>query len=98
MRMPDKNLDGKKSLFRASQSLGSISSLFSASSKKKSPGLSHPSTTKHSESSKSAEMLSTKKNLHSDTSEDSDDDDEETTEISKSEDNVSPFIAKRYLK
>lgn len=89
MRMPDKNMDHRKSLFRGSQSLGSISSIFSATTRKKSPA-SH-NVTKKLEKSKSEETLN--KNTDIDTS-DSDDD---TTEISKSEPKVSPFIAKRYL-
>lgn len=102
MRMPDRNIDEKKSLFRGSQSLGSISSLFSGTSRKKSPiSASRVINKKHSEMSKSEEMLTSKRNIHqSDTSEDDDDEDSEddTTEISKSNDNVSPFTAKRYLK
>ncbi|XP_022914279.2 CBY1-interacting BAR domain-containing protein 1 isoform X2 [Onthophagus taurus] len=105
LRLPESssNTQGKRSLFRASQSLGSLSSIFSTP-KKKFPGV--PTTTKNSgmrdkRMSKSEEILDSSK----------DEDDESYSEASKSDysdesdtskgdvdDNVSPFIAKKYLK
>lgn len=96
--MPEKHLESKRQVFRSVQSFGSITSIFSASNRRKSPGI--PNTVlKNSKKSisKSDETIDSIK-TDNESDEISTESEDENTKTNQSEEKVSPFIAKKYLK
>lgn len=92
-------MGSKRSLFRGSQSLGSLSSLFSTP-KKKHPGIPTSSITKSKRVSRSEEILdsSNKRFSDSESIESGSDEMSEEEEDENTDDNVSHFVARKYFK
>lgn len=98
LRMPDvisSSSNSKRSLFRGSQSLGSLSSLFSTP-KKKYPGIPTASISKSKRVSRSEEVLDSKRQISD--SESVESGSEEESEEENTEEHVSRFVARKYLK
>lgn len=96
--MPDMlpSTGSRRSLFRESQSLGSLSSLFSTP-KKKFPGIPTQTITKSKRVSRSEEMLDSSKN-YSDSEETVESASEDNSDEENTDEHVSQFVARKYLK
>ncbi|KAK9729981.1 FAM92 protein [Popillia japonica] len=100
LRMPDvisSSSNSKRSLFRGSQSLGSLSSLFSTP-KKKYPGIPTASISKSKRVSRSEEVLDSKRQISDSESVESGSEEESEEESENTEEHVSRFVARKYLK